>query len=84
MRPLWNPKEFPGDSPIVPTDAMSMRSEVFVLLRELARMFYNGTEWNKKARIVLEYDPDKPKVQIRTFMERDEVIPVGDRQSFLD
>lgn len=84
MRPLWNPKEFPGDSPIVPTDAMSMRSEVFILLRELARMFYNGTEWNKKARIVLEYDPDKPKVQIRTFMERDEVIPVGDRQSFLD
>ena len=49
-------------------------SECFVFLHSLAGMIYKGTMWNKKARIVLEYDPDKNKMAIFSVMERDEAI----------
>ena len=84
IREQYDPKAYPGDSVNVPTASIAAKSEVFVLMREIARMFVNGTEWNKKARIVLEYDPQVEKLEIKTFMERDEAIPVADRQSFLE
>ena len=84
LRETWNPKDYPGQSVVVPTNHISVRSEVFVVLREMARMIVNGTEWNKKARIVLEYDPQCQKTEIKTFMERDEATPPVDRGLFRD
>ena len=81
VRERWDPKDYPGDAPIVPTCSFSVASDMFVFLREMARMFFNGTEWNKKARIVLEYDPQAARMVIKTFMERDEATPAADRQS---
>ena len=49
-----------------------MSSNYFIVLREIADTIVNGTVWNKKARIVLEYDPLEPKMTLTTFMEPDE------------
>lgn len=68
---------------LVSTNHVNMQSDFFVALREIARMFVNGTEWNKKARIVLNYDPQEPRMTIETFMEQGESIPLEDRQDFL-
>lgn len=84
IRERWDPGDFPGDTAVVPTASVAAKADTFVLLREIARVIVNGTEWNKKARIVLEYDPQAEKLEIKTFMERDEATPVADRQSWLD
>ena len=84
IRETFDPRDYPGDSTNVPTAHVSVMSEFFVVLRELARMILTGTEWSKKARIVLEYDPQIEKMEIKTFMSRDEAAPTADRQSFLD
>lgn len=73
-----------ADMNLVSTNRVNMQSNFFVALREIARMLVNGTEWNKKARIVLEYDPKKPRMTIETFMEQGESIPLEDREDFLD
>ena len=84
IREQWNPRDYPGETVVVPTASFAAKADTFVLLREIARMIVTGTEWNKKARIVLEYDPQAEKLEIKTFMERDEAIPVADRQSLLE
>ena len=70
--------------PFVETDHFWCDANFFVVLREMARMFVNGTEWNKKARIVLEYDPQEPRMYITTFMEDGESTPLEAREDFLD
>lgn len=57
--------------PCVPTDRVYIPSSCFVVFREIAKMIIRGTAWNKKARIVLEYDPQDAKMSIVTFMEPD-------------
>ena len=56
----------------VPTYTVQMKSDFFIVLREIADTILKGTVWNKKARIVLEYDPQEPKMTLTTFMEPDE------------
>ncbi len=80
----WDPRNYPGDTPCVPTWAVSVKSNIFVIIREIARLIVNGTESNKKARIVLEYDPQSEKMFIQSFMTRDEAVPPTDRESFAD
>ena len=76
----WNPDSVHSQTPVAPTNRMAVNPRCFVFLRELARLIVNGTEWNKKARIVLEYDPDEPKMEIKTFMQRDEALKPSDRE----
>ena len=59
------------DSEVI-TNHLEIASESFVFLNELCRVIFTGTEWNKKARIVLEYDPQQKLMQIMTLMDRDE------------
>ena len=70
--------------PFVETDHFWCDANFFVVLREMARMFVNGTEWNKKARIVLDYDPQKPNMTITTFMEEGALTPMEDRVDLLN
>ena len=69
VRDIWETSFRPEDSDVVATRHVSLDSKCFVILREIAKMFVNGTKWNKKARIVLEYDPQAEKMAIKTFME---------------
>ena len=55
----------------IPTDRVYIPSNFFVVIREIAKMIVEGTVWNKKARVVLEYDPQDAKMSIVTFMEPD-------------
>lgn len=61
----------PDDTACVPTSSVYTSSNYFVVLREIANAIVKGTVWNKKARIVLEYDPQDAKMAIVTFMEPD-------------
>lgn len=72
---------FAAAHPVCPTRRIAVRPEAFVAIRELARAIVEGTAWDKKARIVLEYDPQAPKMPITVFMESDELPPPGDRES---
>lgn len=67
--------------PVSPTRRIDIRSEAFVAIYELARSIVEGAAWNKKARIVLEYDPQASKMPITVFMESAELPPPGDRES---
>lgn len=55
------------------TDACFFPSEFFVVLRAISRVIFKGTEWNKKARIVFEYDPQQKKMTVSSFMESGEL-----------
>lgn len=69
--------------PFVETERFWVDANFFVVMREIARTFVNGTEWNKKARVVLDYDPQKPRMYITTFMEDGESIPLEAREDYL-
>ena len=56
----------------VVTGCFHIQSNVFTTFIHLARVIHEGTAWNKKARIVLEYDPQQKLMQIMTLMDRDE------------
>lgn len=49
----------------------------FLLVREIARVIYNGTAWHKKARIVLEYDPQEERLTVCSMTAKGEAPPVG-------
>ncbi len=71
---------FAKEHPVSPTRRISIRSEAFVVIRELARAIVEGAAWDKKARIVLEYDPQAEKMPITVFMESAELPPPGDQE----
>ena len=80
----------PSESLLTPTSCISVPAQhSFVLIRELANAIYAGTRWNKKARIVVEYDPSQEKMSIMTFMESSELaqekecnVPIYGSQAF--
>lgn len=55
--------------PLIPARRVRVRSEAFAFIWELARAIVEGSDWNKKARIVLEYDPNAEKMPITVFRE---------------
>ena len=72
----------PSESLLTPTCCISVPAQhSFVLIRELGNAIYAGTRWNKKARIVLEYDPSYEKMSIMTFMESSELAQEAGRES---
>ena len=70
-REYFSDKPFPAEFACVPTARLSMNSNAFAFLTEIARIITEGTKWNKKARIILEYDPNEPKMQITSYMENE-------------
>ncbi len=52
-------------------------NNAFLVIREVARVIYKGTQWDKKARIVLEYDPQEEKLTVCSMMAGNEALPVG-------
>lgn len=81
-RPMYG--EVPEGAACVPTGRVYISSNEFVIFREIAKMIARGTEWNKKARIVLEYDPQMEKMTIATFMEPGEADAPECQESSLD
>ena len=66
------------DSEVI-TNHLEIASESFVFLNELCRVIFTGTEWNKKAQIILEYDPQKEKMLVTTAMNRKEAPQLHER-----
>lgn len=84
MRDVWATSLQPEEHDVVPTRHVSLESKCFVILREIAKMFVDGTKWDKKARIVLEYDPHAERLVIKTFMEYGEADAPEARKSSWD
>lgn len=55
-------------------------SMFFVFMWELAQRIHELMAWDKKARIVLEYDPEQKWMSVRGFMERGEAIQMANRR----
>jgi len=64
--------KFRQENAVIPTANVSTDSRFFSAIISIAQIIADGTKYNKKARIVLEYDPQMPKMQITTYMSRDE------------
>lgn len=61
------------------TGGISVASQVFIALREMMDAVVRGTDWNKKTRIVLEYDPQSRKMELLTFGSADETQKTAGR-----
>lgn len=64
-----NPDRFNSEHLNCPTGHVGLDSRMFVMLLETMRSVVEATDWNKPARIVLEYDPRVEKMHIVTFTE---------------
>lgn len=71
----------PGNKELEMTDQTSFSSQFFLVMQAISRVFYEGTKWNKKARIVFEYDPEKKKMSVSSFMESAELDREEDQES---
>lgn len=60
--------------------AMSFPSKFFAVMLEIANVIYRTTDYKKKARIVLEYDPRQEKMTLSTFTEDAEPNEREDRE----
>ena len=58
----------------VVTGCFHIQSNVFTTFVHLARVIHERTAWNKKARIVLEYDPQQEALSIVTIMPYGDVL----------
>lgn len=60
---------FERKHPTIPTGHVSVSSNAFPVMLAAMQQIVQGTRWDKKARIVLEYDPQAEKMEIDVFME---------------
>ena len=58
--------------PTIPTGHVSLSSNAFPAMLTVIQQIVQGTRWDKKARVVLEYDPQAEKMEIDVFMESPE------------
>lgn len=65
----FDPDRFIEGKKVIPTQFLSIKSEVFIAFLELAGAIYSGLDWNRKGRIVVEYDPREKKFEVVTFQE---------------
>lgn len=65
----------------VPTGHTSLSSNAFPAMLAVMQQIVQGTRWDKKARIVLEYDPQAEKMEIDVFMESPATDHPGDQES---
>ena len=68
-----DPYGFIEGKKVVPTQCMSIKNEVFIALLEMASAISAGLDWEKKGRIVLEYDPQAKRFQVFTFQEANDL-----------
>ena len=74
---LWrdcisDPCEFTKGKKVIPVTRFRASQRAFIALIELAKAIGTGLQWNKKGRIVLEYDPqDGGHLEVMMFQEAD-------------
>lgn len=72
----------PGDDPLTVTNRTLIKSNGFVAILSICDAILHGVSWNKKARIVLDYDPQQEKMSVTTLMESDELKTPEGREPF--
>lgn len=64
-----DPERFMREHPIIPSGRVSVNPKFFLMMLETMKSIVEGTDWKKKTRIVLEYDPQAEKMDILTLTE---------------
>lgn len=75
-----NPYGFIEGKKTIPTRISTIRSSAFIGILEMAECIYEGLDWDKKGRIVVEYDPQNKKFEVATFQEASDLGIVPDRE----
>lgn len=76
--------DYPKENVSARTFVWGFDSKVFVAQMEIARLIHTFLQYDKKARIVLEYDPGQERMSISGYMERDEAIQRAHQEFHLD
>lgn len=61
-----------GNLPTTPTGYNGAKGKYFTVLWSFLDTILKGTSYNKKSRIVIEYDPEADSVTVTTFTESGE------------
>lgn len=79
---MTNPYEFISGKKVIPTQIASIKSNVMIAFLELAGAIYSGLDWDKKGRIVVEYDPLEKKFEVVTFQEAEDLNIDPEREEY--
>ena len=77
----WDREAFAEKHRVVPTGRVSVSSNLFPIMLTAMQQIVQGTRWDKKARIVLEYDPQNQKMEIVSVMESGESVLLEGQES---
>ena len=69
---LLHPEQFEEEHPKAEVMRTGAKAKYFAIFFELMRKIANCIEWNKKARIVVEYDPRQRMFSVAVVKERGE------------
>ena len=64
-----DPECFAKAHELLPTGRVSVNPRFFLMMLETMKSIVESADWQKKARIVLEYDPQAEKMDVVTFTE---------------
>lgn len=70
---MFDPHSFIEGKELIPTQIGTFRSSLFIAFMELAETICSGLDWNKKGRIVVEYDPQQRNFHVATFQEAQDI-----------
>ena len=68
----FNHEVFKQSHVLYPTKHSSVNAYVFIAIWDMMDSIAKGVDWRKKARIVLEYDPQERKMELTTYQTTDE------------
>ena len=73
------PHSFLNEHRVIPVQSVSIKPICLVAILEAMKAITAGVDFNKKARIVLEYDPDK-RMKVTVFRAAEDLEPEPDRE----
>ena len=74
-----DPEAYRATHEVYPAGFTSVRSETLIALWDMMDAIVKGVDWQKKARIVLEYDPREKKMGVTVFRSADETQTTEDQ-----
>lgn len=68
------PEQFEAEYPGMTAGHMYIKAEAFVAVLEMAKFIGRVLQWNRKGRLVIEYDPEKAKFTLAAIRIDDAAV----------
>ena len=68
---MIRPDKFKAEHPGMEASSVYVRTDYFVAFLEIAKLIGRVLQWNRKGRLVLDYDPKKAKFTLAAIREGD-------------